>query len=245
MISVVMPAYNEEATLEASVAEVVSGLRGARREFEVVVVENGSTDGTPRAAEGLAGRLPEVRVVSLPRADYGAALRAGFLAARGDVVVNFDVDYFDLEFLADAVLVLQGPPSSGGRAPAIVVGSKRTRGSVDRRAWSRRLVTWAFSVALRMLFGLRVSDTHGMKALARERLVPVVERCRFASDLFDTELLLRAERAGIGIAEVPVDVRERRPSRTNIARRIPRSLAGLARLRVALSRERSRGSWPL
>ncbi|MEA2843577.1 MAG: hypothetical protein QOJ69_1248 [Actinomycetota bacterium] len=231
LISVVMPAHDEEDFLAASVEEVVLGLRG-RRDFEVVVVENGSTDATAAVGAKLAGRFPEVRCISLAQADYGAALRRGFLAATGKSVVIFDVDYYDLGFLDQALTVLERP---GG--PAIVVGSKRGPGAVDTRGWSRRLVTWVFSRALHLGFGLGVSDTHGMKVLRRQEMVALVEGSKFGTDLFDTELVIRAERAGLRVEELPVLVEERRPSRTSIARRIPRSLVGLARLRVALWQE--------
>lgn len=229
-----MPAYNEAATLDASVREVVAGMRAAHRAFEVIVVENGSTDGTLDIARRLAEEIPEVVVLDLPAPDYGQALRAGFLAAEGEVVVNFDVDYFDLEFLGDATILLEATDP-----PAIVVGSKRSSGAVDTRHWSRRLVTSVFSFVLRTFFRLRVSDTHGMKAMRRAPLLPVVERCRFGTDLFDTEMILRAERAGLPVTEIAVTVSERRPSRSSILRRIPRSLLGLARLRLALWRDRA------
>jgi glycosyltransferase involved in cell wall biosynthesis len=231
LISVVMPAHDEEDFLARSVQEVVQGLRG-RREFEVVLVENGSTDATAAVATELTGLFPEVRCLSLDHADYGAALREGFLAAKGQSVVIFDVDYYDLAFLDDALTVLERP---GG--PAIVVGSKRGPGAVDTRGWSRRFVTWVFSRTLRLGFGLGVSDTHGMKVLRRDEMVALVKGSRFGTDLFDTELVIRAERAGLAVEELPVLVEERRPSRTSIARRIPRSLVGLARLRVVLWQE--------
>jgi len=233
-ISVIMPAFNEAETLDESVREVVEGLRIARRDFEVIVVENGSDDGTAAIAHALAAEVPEVKVVEFPRPDYGRALRAGFLAADGDLVFNFDVDYFDLEFLADAAIMLEARIP----APVVVVGSKRSRGAVDRRSPIRRVVTAGFSVVLRTLFRLKVSDTHGMKGMHRQALLPLVERCRFGTDLFDTELVLRAERAGLPVDEIPVEVQERRPSRTSILRRIPRSVLGLLRLRLALWRER-------
>jgi hypothetical protein len=69
-------------------------------------------------------------------------------------------------------------------------------------------------------------------------VVPLAERCLFGTDLFDTELVLRIERAGLGSGEVPITVEERRPARTPIASRILRSVRGLIRLRVALWRER-------
>ena len=98
--------------------------------LEIVVVENGSTDDTVAIANRLAGEISELRVLSLPEPDYGRALRAGLLAAVGDVVVNFDVDFCDLGFLDRAVPMVEAP---GG--PAVVVGSKRSAGLDDTRAW--------------------------------------------------------------------------------------------------------------
>lgn len=226
-----MPAHNEAALLDSSVREVVAGLRARDEAFEVVVVENGSQDETPALAGALAAELDPVRVERLPRADYGRALRTGLLAARGDVVVSFDVDYTDLGFL-DASLHRLDAASP----PAIIVGSKRAPGAHDQRSKLRRLVTWAFALVLRVGFGLRVSDTHGMKALARTKVLPVAEACRSDGELFDTELVLRTERAGLGVEELPVTVIERRPSRTSITRRALRTLVGLVRLRVSLRR---------
>ena len=228
-----MPAHNEGEFLPAAVESVVDELRRRGRPFEVIVVENGSTDGTAEVAARLADRFPEVRWITSGEADYGRALRAGFLAASGDRVVNFDVDLVDLQFLdaAEAVMTREGA--------AIVVGSKRGPGADDARNMARRGVTAVFSVVLRHGFGLRVSDTHGAKLLDRGALADVVTACEFGADIFDTELVLRAERRGLRVTEVPVAVRDARPPRTPIARRIPRSLLGLARLRVHLWRQGS------
>jgi len=74
--------------------------------------------------------------------------------------------------------------------------------------------------------------------LRRDAVEPLARRSRFGADLFDTELVLRAERAGLATLELPVAVEERRPPRTPIWRRVPRTLVGLVRLRIALWRER-------
>ncbi len=232
-LSVVMPAHNEADLLATSVGEVVAGLRARGGSFEVLVVENGSVDDTLALAHSLVAANPELRVSSLDRPDYGAALRAGLLAATGDVVVNFDVDYYDIDFIDRAVAAL----GTEADAPAMVVGSKRAPGANDTRSFPRRAVTWGFTTLLRVGFRLKVSDTHGMKAMVRSRVEPLVARCRFDADLFDTELVIRAERSGLHVAEIPVEVAERRPSRTSIARRVLRSIAGLAKLRVVLWRE--------
>ena len=229
-----MPAYNEAAMLTQSLHEIVDGLRARGVEHEVLVVENGSTDDTRAVAEQLAHDLSEVRVLTLGASDYGEALRSGILAARAPAIVTFDADYYDLAFLDRACARLAAAP-----APAIVVGSKRAPGTVDDRSWMRRAITAAFVGALRVGFALSVSDTHGMKALDRDAVTPLARRCRNGRDLFDTELVLRAGRAGLLVAELPVTVVERRPSRTPITRRALRTAWGLVRLRVQLWRERS------
>src|SRR5437763_15516450 len=103
MISIVMPAHNEQGYLEPAIKAVVAAGRERDVRFEVVVVENGSRDATRREAEGLAATFPEVTVLTSAVADYGRALKAGFLASSGEMVVNFDVDFVDLGFLDRAV----------------------------------------------------------------------------------------------------------------------------------------------
>lgn len=232
MISIVMPAYNEASMLETSVRDVVDGLRARGEPFDVHIVENGSTDGTPAIAARLAEQIPEVTTHTTRVADYGEALRTGLLEAPGNVAVIFDVDYYDLDFLKDALELLDDRDAPTG--PTIVVGSKRAPGAQDDRSTLRRSATSVFSLILRHGFGVQVSDTHGMKVLNLGVLRDAVRACRSGTDLFDTELIIRAEHSGLVTAEVPVRVTERRPSRTSIGRRVPRTLLGLARLRLLL-----------
>jgi glycosyltransferase involved in cell wall biosynthesis len=233
MLSVVMPAHNEEGFLGPAVREVVDALQRRRQDFEVVIVENGSTDATAAVGRTLSEELPGVRVLSLPDPDYGGALKYGFLEATGDLVAIFDVDYYDFDFLDAAMAAIDAPDG-----PDIVVGAKRGAGAVDTRGWPRRTVTTVFSLILRHGFGLKVADTHGIKVVRRAPLKDLAAACRYGTDLFDTELVLRAERAGLAVSAIPVTVEEHRPSRTSIVRRIPRTLLGLGRLRLALWRER-------
>jgi glycosyltransferase involved in cell wall biosynthesis len=231
-VSVVMPAHNESGLLDQTLKELVSAFRERDLAFAILVVENGSTDATLDDARAFAAEDDAVSVLTRPRADYGEAMRTGILAATGTVVVVFDVDYYDPAFV-DRVL----PPLTAPDGPAIVVGSKRAPGTRDTRPWPRRAITAGFSALLRYGFGLHVSDTHGMKAMRRATVEPIARRCRNGTDLFDTELVLRADRAGLVVTEVPVTVEERRPSRTPIARRILRTMIGLVRLRIQLWRE--------
>jgi glycosyltransferase involved in cell wall biosynthesis len=231
-LTVVMPAHNESGFIDTTLETLVGALCERDLTFDLLVVENGSTDSTFADASKFAAADDHVEVLTLPVADYGEAMRAGILAARGDVVVVFDVDYFDPGFV-DVVL----PRLTTADGPVIVVGSKRAPGTRDSRPWPRRAITAGFSTVLRVGFGLRVSDTHGMKGMRRAEIVPIARECRNGTDLFDTELVLRADRAGMDVAEVPVVVEERRPSRTPIARRVARTVLGLVRLRIQLWRD--------
>lgn len=230
-LSVLMPAHNEQEYLADAVREVLDGLCAGQELLEVLIVENGSRDRTAAVAATLALEHSEVRYISLEQADYGEALAAGLLQARGAWVVVFDVDLVDLSFLRAA----QTAANSAGAD--IVVGSKRGPGAHDRRGVGRRIVTSVFATLLRIGFGLGVSDTHGLKLVRLAAVAQLVERRRFGRDIFDTELILRAERTGLVIVEVPVNVADRRPPRTSIVRRIPGALVGLARLKVAMWRE--------
>lgn len=197
----------------------------------MIVIENGSTDRTLEIAETLAVDRPQLRVISKPWADYGGALAAGLKAATGTLVVNFDVDYYDTHFLERAEKLL-----AEGDA-AIVVASKTAPGAVDKRPWLRRLLTAGFTTALRVGFGLPVSDAHGMKVMRRATVAPIADGCKMRGSLFDVELVLRAGRLGIAVAEIPAIVEERRPPRTAVWKRSIESMRGLLKLRILLWRE--------
>lgn len=220
-LSVVVPVHNEAEFLPIGLPrllEIVAGLAD-----EVWLVENGSTDTTLSLVRQAAAINPLLRVLALPAPDYGAALRAGFLAAQHEWVVAFDIDYASRRFLEQLHV-------SKDRAD-IVLASKRDPGSSDSRSWLRRIGTVGFNLALRTLFGSRVSDTHGIKAIRREVIIRLTPEVISTRDMFDTELVLRAERAGYRIVEVPAQVLELRAARSSFIKRVPRTLRQLIRLR--------------
>ncbi len=226
-LSVVLPAYNEESLLSETTEAIHTFLSEAGERFEVIIVENGSTDSTASLGRTLTS-LEGVRLVRLMEPDYGEALRAGFLSARGEVVVNFDVDYFDLAFLEKAVREIRAGEAT------LVLASKRAVGASDSRPRLRRVLTAGFTALMRLLLSVPVSDAHGMKALDRDALGPLVDRTRLRGALYDVELVARAERAGLTVKELPASVREVRPARSGVWRRSLDSLVGLLKLRFIL-----------
>jgi glycosyltransferase involved in cell wall biosynthesis len=221
-VSVVIPAHNEAEILERTVDGIVAGLGRLELDWwELIVCENGSSDETLEIAHRLAARIPGVVVLSRGDADYGAAMRAGFLLARGDAIINFDADYYDLEFLDRAL----------SQDADIVVAAKSLHGSEDTRVLVRRLGSRMFGWFVRRVLGLRVTETHGMKVFSRASTQALAAEVRSTKDLFDTELIARAEWAGLVIVELPIRTVEMRHSRSGILRRVPRTLWGLLRIR--------------
>ncbi len=224
-LSVVVPIHNEASFLADALPELTADMDGLGWAWDLTLVENGSADATADvAADLVAAWGGDGRVMRLSEPDYGAALRAGLLAADGEWLVMFDIDYFSAAFVREAI----------GTGADIVIASKRAEGSEDRRTLVRRAGTWGFNLLLRGLFGSRVGDTHGMKVFRGDTVRPLIGEVVSTKDLFDTELVLRAERSGVTIREVPVVVEERRTARSSFVTRIPRTLRGLLRLRRIL-----------
>lgn len=236
-VSIVIPIYREADFLEGSLTRLVAGLECRCLSYEILLVEQFSDQQTLETSLAVVARLPRVRHLLLPSPDFGQAMRLGMLEATGQVIVNVDIDYWDVTFIRMCLAMMQEFDID------VVIGSKNARLSVDNRAYSRRLISQVFRTVLQFAFGLRVSDTHGIKAWHRSpRLIEQIEACRFTRDIFDTELVIRGERAGFRLLELPVTVAEQRQPRTSIFRRVPGAVRNLLKLYVVLARESSRRS---
>lgn len=225
-VTVVVPVHNEAGYVDTALPRLVEDLAAVDADIQILVVENGSTDGTAEIVAGFIGPNSNIEMLQLPEPNYGAAIRAGFATASSDWVVVFDIDYFSGPFLAAAL--------NERHRSDVVVGSKRAPGSQDRRTPLRRSATWLLNLLLRVMVGLKVSDTHGMKAIRSTVVDAVLQDVVSTKDLFDTELVLRAERAGFRIVELPVVVEEERESKTKLWTRVPRTLKGIWLLRRSL-----------
>jgi glycosyltransferase involved in cell wall biosynthesis len=223
-LSIVIPVYNEAAIVASAVAELAVGLDARGVSWEMVLAENGSRDATPAILARLSAEDARVRSLHVTTPNYGAALKAGILAAAGDLVLCDEIDLGDLRFYDAALEVLRDP------AVDLVVGSKAAKGAVDRRPLVRRLATRVHNGLLRLLLGFQGTDTHGLKAFRRERLLPVVRACVVDRDVFASELVIRAWRAGLSVLEIPVELREKRKPSINLWKRVPNVLKNVAKL---------------
>ena len=227
-VTIVIPIYNEEAILQAAVVDLLDRLGQFDWTYDVVLAENGSSDRTVAVAGELIERFEQVSVFCSGEPNYGKALRRGILEASGEFVFCDEIDLCDTDFYRRAMEILQSD------AADFVVGSKLVPGARDQRPLLRHAGSLVINGILRVVLGFRGTDTHGLKAFRRSRLLEVARSCVVDKDLFASEFVIRAERAGIRIREIPVNILEKRPPSINLFRRVPNVLINLARLAVAI-----------
>lgn len=196
--SVVVPAFNEASRIEASLDAVVGHLKGRGAAWEVIVVDDGSTDAT---ADRVAGR-PEsaVRLIRFPaNRGKGAAVKAGVLASRHDLVLLCDAD------LSTPIDELDRLAAQLEFAP-VVIGSRQGEGADIERGWSRRAMSLVFNGTLHVLgLGRGVRDTQcGFKVLDGETARSLFADVEITGFAFDIELLELARHRGLALREVGV-----------------------------------------
>ena len=227
--SVVIPVFNEEEIFLDSAKKIYNICKQVDKPFEIIFSENGSSDNTVNLIQNFIDDKDSCFMIRNEIANYGLALKNGFKNAKNDLIISFDIDYFSHKFL-DQSLKLSDEF-------AAIVASKRMSESEDERTIVRKLATSTFVFILKILFQTSLSDTHGMKAIRRVNIEKEINNVISTQDIFDTELLIRIEKSGFKIQEVPAKVNEMRPSVSVIFKRIPRTLKSLFKLRYQLFKE--------
>jgi putative flippase GtrA len=226
-VEIVVPVRDEERDLEPSIrrlhAHLTSGFPFTAR---ITIADNGSSDGTWRAALALAAEFSSVRAVRLDEAGRGRALRSIWSASDCEVLAYMDVD---LSTDLNALLPLVAPLLSGHSDVAI--GTRLARGARVVRGPRREVISRGYNLLLRTTLGARFSDAQcGFKAIRQDKARQLLPQTQDASWFFDTELLVLAERAGLRIHEVPVDWTDDADSRVDILATVLADLRGVLRL---------------
>lgn len=192
-LSLVLPAHNEEGNIQAVTWEALAVLPQIFRDFEIVIVDDGSTDATPRLADRLAVEDGRVRVIHHPQnRGYGAALRTGFAVARGDRILFMDSDrQFDIREVANLARYIDRHD--------IVAGFRIRRND----PWRRVMLGATFNTVIKILFGVRVKDIDCGFKLFRADLLRGMD-LQAPGALLNTEILALAHRRGASLIEVGV-----------------------------------------
>jgi len=219
MLTVVLPAFDEEPNLASLLERALDVLPGVATEWEVIVVDDGSRDATARVVGAFVDEHhPRVRLMRHARnLGYGAAIATGFAAARGDLVFYTDADHqFDLSELVDFVPEIEHAD--------VVVGFRVYRYDSVLRC----ILAWGYNRLVRVLFRVRVRDVDCAYKLFRRSALDHIEI--ETRDFFvDTELVAKARRAGCRVIEKGVRHYPRAAGRTTVqASDIPRTLRVVA-----------------
>ena len=234
------PAYNEEANIEQTVARALADIGPLVGSLEVLAIDDGSTDETPRLADELAAADPRVRVVHQPNRGYGGALQAGFANGRGELISFSDGDLqFDLAELKHLLDRL----ADRSRPVDAVIGFRIRR----RDPFHRLVIAKTYNAIVSVLFGLRVRDIDcAMKVFRRE----VFDGLRLDAEgpFLSAELLIKLNARGVKMDQVGVTHYPRLAGENTGAsfRKILRTFRDIFKLRWKLwtDRERTLGPRP-
>jgi len=239
-VDVVIPVLNEAHVLEKSVCTVRDFLaRNLPHRWRVLIVDNGSTDGTDRVAKSLAARFDDVAFMFLTERGRGRALRHAWTKSRADVVCYTDVDLSTelaaLPKLVDGILF---------EGYEVGTGSRLLPDSRTTRSFRREFISRTYNFLVRLVLRTTFSDAQcGFKVVSRKAVDAVVPYVRDESWFFDTELLTLAEKWGYRIMDLAVRWEEDDDSRVKIVRTAWDDIRGVLRVRWylwtdSLARER-------
>ncbi len=226
-VEIVVPVRNEEHDLGPSVRRLHDFLR-TRFPFtaRIAIADNGSTDATWVVALALADELDLVRAVRLDQPGRGRALRSVWSASDAEVLAYMDVD---LSTDLNALLPLVAPLLSGHSDVAI--GTRLAPGARVIRGPRREVISRCYNLLLHATLRVGFSDAQcGFKAIRADRARPLLAVTEDPGWFFDTEMLVRAERAGLRIHEVPVDWTDDADSRVDVVGTALADLRGIVRL---------------
>ena len=200
-VTVVFPAYNEADSLEAAVEKVAQTLSEFTRSYEIIIAEDGSTDGTDKLAEALAEKKPFLKHIhGEKRLGRGAALKNAFKQSSGEFLVYMDLDLAtDVKHLKSLVEAVECEGYD------FATGSRLLTESKVKRSGTRHLASKTYNFMVQALLGSEVKDHQcGFKAFRREPLMQLLDEVGAKHWFWDTEILVRAYRRGYKIKEIPV-----------------------------------------
>jgi len=211
-VSIVFPAYNEAGRIEGAVKRAIKAIKGIAQSYEIIIAEDGSTDGTDKIASMLSRRHPFVKHLhSDTRLGRGRALTNAFKSAGGEILVYMDVD------LATDIKYLRNLVESIREGYDFATGSRMLPESRVERTLSRKTASKCYNFMVRALLGSKIRDHQcGFKSFKRESLLQVLDEVTANHWFWDTETLVRASQRGYGIKEIPVEWRHKGETKVNL-----------------------------
>jgi glycosyltransferase involved in cell wall biosynthesis len=227
LVNLTVPVFNEEAQLRSSIAAICRLLSSrAWFDYELVIADNGSTDGTASIADSLATESPGIKALHLQRKGRGRALRESWTRSEAEICSYMDVDLSsDLNAYPQLLQLINGGAD-------VAIGTRLHKESSVKRSLKREIVSRCYNRLIQWSCGTHFSDAQcGFKAVTRgvvERVIPFIEDNAW---FFDSELLILCDWFGWRIAELPLRWDDDPDSRVKVAATALEDLRGLMRIR--------------
>lgn len=227
MLSLIVPAYNEEKIIKENLKKIVNYLSGQEYNWEIIVVDDGSKDKTSKIVEGLIN--PRIRLIKLIKnSGKGAALREGMVDAIGDYVVFSDAD---LSVPIDSLSLFIEKLKEGSD---VVIGSRRTKGSkiIKHQPFLRETMGRFYTLLSKMVTRAKISDfTCGFKGFSAKAAHKIFSKSLIDRWSYDVEILYLAKKFGFRISEIPVSWINREETRVSLGSAITTSFTDLIGIR--------------
>ena len=212
-VSVVLPAYNEVDYLKPAVEKIIAALNEFVETYEIIIAEDGSTDGTAKRADELAQEYPRVKHLHREeRLGRGTALNNAFRNSKGEVLVYMDLDLAtDLKYLKPLIdaITVEGYDFS--------TGSRMLSDSKAKRTFSRGFSSKIYNSLVRHMLGSNLKDHQcGFKAFRRSSILDLINEVEATHWFWDTETMVRGYRRGYKIKEIAVEWKSGKDTKVNL-----------------------------
>ncbi len=229
MLSIIIPAYNEEKRIGGTLKDFSRFFDNKRMRYELIIVMDGCTDGTPGIVKGFAKRNRNIRfIVSNDRQGKGGALLKGFAVARGDYVAYTDADGSTPP--SEILSLLKRIGDYDG-----IIGSRWMKGSyvAEKQTLMRRIASRGFNVLVRLVFGLNYKDTQCPAKLFKGSVVrEVAAKLEVTNFAIDACILYVIKKMGYRVKEVPIWWDDKPMSTLKIGRAVPNMFFTVLKLRL-------------
>ena len=226
-VDIIIPVFNEERDLPNSIKKLTEFLEAnLTNPWQVIILDNASTDGTREISEGLCQQYQQVNYRYLSQKGRGRALRTAWLESNADLVSYMDVDLStDLAYFPPMIKALE----SGYH---VAIGSRLSQASKVARSFKREFISRAYNLMIKAMFFTTFPDAQcGFKVLTRQAAQAIVPHIINNNWFFDTELLILAAKNGYRIKSVPVKWDDDPNSSVNVISTVTEDVRGLLRLR--------------
>jgi glycosyltransferase AglD len=199
-VTAIIPVFNDRGSLEKAIPLSIEALGKITAEFEILVAEDGSSDGSAELVREYAKKDPRIRLLhSDTRLGRGKALNRAITEAKGGIVCYYDVDLATgMQHLPELIAVIQN-------GATISTGSRLLPSSDTVRTGGREIASRSYNFLVRLFLGSRIFDHQcGFKGFRRDTILPLLPQIRSDHWFWDTEILVRAQRMGFKVAEFPV-----------------------------------------